>query len=119
MYATDENGTYSIIASTGWNVEEVVTKQALLEFERLADIAYSEVAEGKKSPLFFHMYNMRMDLHTLSRSTGLYQWRIKRHFDPKIFIGLSRKLKSRYSEVLGISISQLISLPKREEKNDR
>jgi hypothetical protein len=34
VYATDENGEYSVIASTGWEVEEEVTKQALNEFER-------------------------------------------------------------------------------------
>lgn len=116
MYATDADGSYAIVTSSGWNVEEEVTKQALHELERLAAVAYKEVAAGLKSPLYFHMFDRRMDLHTLAGSTGLFQWRIKRHFRPLIFARLSHKFLILYSEALGISITQISRLPEKDEE---
>jgi hypothetical protein len=116
MYATGQNGEYTIIASTGWNVEEDVTKQALAELERLTQTARREVESGRKSPLFFHMYNRRMDLQTLAQSTGLYKWRITRHFKPGNFSGLSSRLLLCYCEALGIGIDELKCLPQETEE---
>jgi hypothetical protein len=111
IYATDENGEYTIIASSGWEVEEEVTRQALVELERLAREAHQEVRRAKRSTLYFHMYNRRMDLQTLSQSTGLFQWRIKRHFNPRIFKKLTPKILSRYGEALGLSMEALCTIP--------
>ncbi|MBU1138276.1 MAG: hypothetical protein KKA76_04805 [Proteobacteria bacterium] len=115
IYATDENGEYTIVASSGWNVEEEATRQALLELERLAADAYERVASGKVSPLYFHMYDRRMDLQTLAQATGMFQWRIKRHFRPKAFGRLSARMVARYADTLGISVEQLCTLPTRGE----
>jgi hypothetical protein len=111
MYALDTKGRYTVVPSSGWDVEEEATKQALGELERLANIAYSQVAAGTASPLYFHMYACRMDLQTLARSTGFFQWRIKRHFKPEIFNKLSSDILTRYGDTLGISIEKLCKLP--------
>jgi hypothetical protein len=113
MYATDENGKYCVVASSGWDVEEAVTKQALRELQRLASEAHSRVSSGEASPLYYHMYARRMDPQILSESTGIYKWRIKRHFKPAVFAGLSEKIYRRYAEALGISIETLCKLPER------
>jgi len=115
MYATREDGEYTIIASTGWSVEEEVTKQALLELERLAENAYQAVLSGTVSPLYFHMYNGRMDLPTLAQSSGFFQWRVKRHFKPTIFRKLPVKILARYSDALGLSCDVLCSLPSQRQ----
>ena len=113
IYATDENGEYGIVASSGWEVEEAVTKQALEELKRLADEAYADVIEGRMSPLYFHMYDRRMDLQVLSESTGMFKWRIKRHFKPALFEKLGTKMLERYADALGIEIAELCRLPER------
>lgn len=113
IYATDEEGRYGIVASSGWEVEEEATKQALLELERQASEAYEAVVAGKASPLFYHMYARRMDLQVLAESTGLFKWRIKRHFKPSVFAKLSEKLLERYSDALGITPDALKVLPER------
>ncbi len=119
MYATQKNGKYTVVTSSGWSVEEEVTRQALLELERLADEAYRAVLSGKYSPLYFHMYDRRMDLPTLAQSSGFFQWRVKRHCKPAVFKKLSLKTLSRYSKALGISPKALCSLPsQRMQKND-
>ncbi len=111
MYATGENGAYTVIASTGWQVEEEVTKQALQELERLAEAAQKKVLRGSHSPLYFHMYNNRMDLTTLAGSTGFFKWRVKRHFKPQVFKKLSAKHLARYEDALGITVQELCKLP--------
>ncbi len=111
IYATDENGEYNIIASSGWTVEEEATRQALTELERLASKAHKEVRNAKRSALYFHMYDRRMDLQTLAQSTGFFQWRIKRHFKPGIFNRLKPGILSRYSEALGICAEDLCTIP--------
>ncbi|WP_345976815.1 hypothetical protein [Sulfurimonas sp. HSL3-7] len=114
MYATDDEGKYGVVASSGWEVEEEATKQALHELERLADEAYEAVREGQMSPLYYHMYAQRMDLIVLSQSVGMFQWRIKRHFKPSVFNRLSDTLLGRYSEALGLSVDALKQLPEKE-----
>ena len=118
MYATDDNGEYTVIASSGWSVEEAVTTQALQELERLADEALESVRNGRCSPLYFHMYNRRMDLPTLAQSTGIFKWRIKRHFKPQIFKKLSPKILGRYCDALGLNTETLCSIPAQRRLHD-
>ena len=116
IYATDENGAYKVIASSGWDVEGEATKQALQALNDQAEGAYQAVLSGEKSPLYYHMYAQRMDLTVLSQSTGIFQWRIKRHFNPSVFIKLSTSLLNRYCEALGISRDEINNLPQLKEK---
>ncbi len=116
LYATDENGKYAVVTSSGWDVEGEATKQALTELQRQADNAYQAVLEGQQSPLYYHMYAQRMDLIVLAQSMGLFQWRVKRHLKPKVFKKLSPTLLARYSEALGLSVESLKQLPELKEK---
>ncbi len=111
MYATDSSGHYNVIPSSGWEIEEEATMQAVHELERLANEAHEEVTKGNKSPLYFHMYNCRMDLHVLAESTGLFKWRIKRHFEPSVFMKLTPALLKRYENALGLTSAELSKLP--------
>ncbi len=114
VYATSSDGEYGVVASSGWDAEEEATQQAVAELERLADEAYEACLEGDVSPLEFYMYSKRLDLLSLSQATGLFQWRIKRHFKPTVFAKLSEKMLVRYCDVMGITVAELKQLPKRE-----
>lgn len=118
IYATDEKGEYGIAASSGWEVEEEATCQALKELERQADKAHSMVASGEMSPLYFHMYDRRMDPLLLAKSTGLLKWRIKRHFKPSVFETLSQKILKRYADAMGLAVGRLCELPLREKQDE-
>jgi len=48
-----------------------------------------------------------MDVPLLSQVTGLWQWRIRRHFRPDIFRNLSAGLLRRYGDAMGLSVEQL------------
>ena len=118
IYATDSAGNYNVVASSGWKVEEEATRQAIQELERMAEEAFTQVVAGEKSPLFFHMYDRRMDLQVLSESTGLFKWRIKRHFKPSVFCNLSRTILDRYGSALGISADELCRLPQQNKNKN-
>ena len=111
VYATNENGDYETVASKGWEVEEIVTSQAVEEFERLAKEALERAKKSEASSLEYHMYQSRMDLALLSQTTGFFKWTIKRDFSPKNFKKMSDKRAENYASVMGISIEELKSLP--------
>lgn len=111
VYATDEQGRYGITATSGWRVEEIVTSLAAEDFSLNAADALERGLAGETSPLEFHMYRMRMDIPTLAQSTGVWQWRIRRHFKPQVFAQLSAKQLQRYADALGMDIDALKSLP--------
>ncbi|SFV62599.1 FIG00653968: hypothetical protein [hydrothermal vent metagenome] len=112
IYAADENGNVSVVASSGWEVEEAATKQALSDLEESAKDAYTLVKNGKMSPLYFHMYAVRMDLQVLSESSGFFKWTIKKDFNPDIFTKIKEKRLLVYADAMGKSIQELKVLPK-------
>jgi len=107
VYAQDEQGRLVPTKSSGWEPEEVANLYAVHEFEALAETARQAALAGQRSPLEFHMYRARMDLALLAQTSGLWRWRIRRHFRPDVFAGLSERVLSRYAEVLGCSTAAL------------
>ena len=107
VYAKDAGGHIVAVASKGWEVEEIVTSQAVEEMRALAETARQNAINGLSSPLEY----CRMDLLLLAQSTGIWRWRIRRHLRPEIFARLSPNLLKRYAEALGLTIQQLQRLP--------
>ena len=114
IYAKDEDGSVKVVGSSGWGAEETVTKQALDDLQQSAIKAYCEVKRGIKSPLYYYMYAIRMDLQVLAESTGFFKWTIKRDFRPEIFAQISDKRLEVYSEAMGKTKENLKVL---EDKN--
>ena len=107
VYAVADDGRVRLVPSRGWEVEEIVTRQAVQDLERLAREARERALQGLTSPLEVHMYRARMDLALLSQTTGLWRWRIRRHFRPDVFARLSPALRQRYADALGLSLEAL------------
>jgi hypothetical protein len=101
IYATDEDGKVKVIGSSGWEAEETATLQAVEDLENKAKDAYCEVKRGEKSPLYYYMYALRMDLQLLAESTGFFKWTIKKDFDPNKFANIKDKRLEVYAEALG------------------
>lgn len=111
LYAQSAKGDYVSVQSSGWDIEAAATLDAVTEFDRLALQALREVKEGKKSPLYYHMYSSRMDLPLLAQVTGIWRWRIKRHFNPVHFSRMSDEMLSRYAEAFDIALDALKTTP--------
>lgn len=107
VYARGDDGKLHLVASAGWEVEEIVTRQAVEDLERLTEDARQRVLAGQTSPLEFHMHRVRMDLPLLAQASGLWQWRIRRHFRPAVFARLSPRLLQCYAEAMGITVDRL------------
>lgn len=111
LYAKDADGRMVIVASSGSEVDETVTMQAVDRMHAQAEEARARAKAGKTSPLEYWMYARRMDVPLLSQVSGIWQWRIRRHFNPQRFERLSAGVLSRYAEALGLDIAQLKGLP--------
>jgi hypothetical protein len=107
VYAVADDGKLRLVPSRGWEVEEIVTRQAVEDLERRAEEARARVLAGQSSPLEYHMYRARMDLELLSQTTGLWRWRVRRHLRPAAFARLPLALRRRYAEALGVSVEAL------------
>jgi hypothetical protein len=110
VYAVGADGRLHIVESRGWEVEETVTRQALEDLERRAQEARKRFLAGRSSPLEYHMYRSRMDVALLAQATGLWRWRVRRHFRPEVFARLPQRLRQRYADALGIALEALSRL---------
>ena len=111
VYARDASGRMVMVPSRGSEVDEAVTLQAVERLNEFANEARARALAGQTSPLEVWMWTLRMDVPLLSQVTGVWQWRIRRHFRPAIFARLSPPVLARYAEALGITAEQLKALP--------
>ncbi len=111
IYAKNSEGKMQGISSSGWEVEETVTRQALDDIQVHIKEAYKEVKSGKKSTLYYYMYAKKMDLLLLAQATGFFQWTIKKDFNPKRFVKIKEVRLEEYCDVLGVSKEEIMELP--------
>ena len=107
VYATDEKGNYTTALSTGWEPKTIALSNSIEEIKERVAIAKEQVENNEASPICYFMELHRMDIATLSSYVGMWQWRVKRHFKPKVFAGLSDKILQKYAETFAISIDEL------------
>ena len=111
LYAKDANGRMVLVASRGSELDETVTLQAVQRLNAFAEAARLHCLAGQTAPLEVWMWTQRMDLALLSQTTGIWQWRIRHHFRPRIFAHLTPALLQRYAQALGLRVEQLQQLP--------
>lgn len=109
-YAVDENGEYTTENSTGWEPKTVALNNAIDEInKRIADTKKRVIA-GETSPIEYYMELHKMDVGILASYVGFWQCKVKRHFKPSVFRGLSTKVLGKYAEVFDISVEELKSM---------
>lgn len=116
LYAKSEDGSIQSVSSSGWEAEETVTQQAIDDIDASKEAAYKEVKSGNKSPLYYYMFERRMDLALLSQATGFFQWTIKKDFKPSVFEVMNDKRLLVYCDALGKNIEEIKKLPKGENE---
>jgi hypothetical protein len=107
VYATDEKGNYTTALSTGWEPKTIALSNAIDEISERVAIAKAQVENHEVSPIVYFMEHSRMDIAILSSYVGMWQWRVKRHFKPKVFAKLNDKILQKYAETFNISIDEL------------
>lgn len=111
VYARDDHGNLVTVASKGWEVEEIVTRQAVDALKEQAAAALGRAKAGQSASLEYWMFEKRMDVTLLAQSTGIWQWRVRRHLQPARFAKLPDTLLAKYADALGITVDQLKSTP--------
>jgi hypothetical protein len=107
VYATDEKGNYTTALSTGWEPKTIALSNSIDEISERIALAKEQVENNEASPIVYFMEHSRMDVAILSSYVGMWQWRVKRHFNPKVFAKLSDKILKKYADTFNISIAEL------------
>jgi len=107
VYATDEKGNYTTALSTGWEPKTIALSNSIDEISERIALAKTQVENNEASPIVYFMEYSRMDVAILSSYVGMWQWRVKRHFKPKVFAQLSDKILQKYADTFNISIAEL------------
>lgn len=107
IYAVNERGEYTIVPTSGWEVEEVVLSQALADYDEQAEEARQRILRGESSPIEYFMYKRRMDALVLAQAMGLFKWQVKRHFKAKVFRRLDEALLNQYARILRVDVRRL------------
>lgn len=106
-YAVDENGNYTTVQSSGWEVKSAALDESMQLIQERVEETKKEVEAGKLSPLAYFMEVHRMDISILASYAGIHHWFVKRHFNPKRFKKLSDKTLKKYADVFEISVEDL------------
>jgi hypothetical protein len=107
IYATDDEGNYTTALSSGWDPKTIALSNSLEDInERIAE-AKEKVKNGKSTPIVYFMEVNKMDLNILAGYVGMWKWRIKKHFKPKVFAGLTDRVLQRYADAFNISVTEL------------
>jgi hypothetical protein len=107
MYAVGDNGKYTTVKSSGWDVEELVLLDVVNDFKEKAEEAKNRIRKGETSPIEYFMLKNFMDLPALARGMGIAQWRVRRHMRPDIFKKLDDRLLRTYADFFNIGFDTL------------
>jgi hypothetical protein len=107
LYATDENGNYTTELSTGWEPKSIALSNSISDISDRTETARKLVSNGEASPIMYYMELSRMDIAVLASYVGMWQWRVKRHFNAETFKRLSDSKLSKYAAAFGISRDEL------------
>ena len=106
-YATDKDGNYTTALSSGWEPKAVALSNSMDVIKQRTETARNQVMTGELSPIAYFMEKSKMDLGILAGYTGMWQWRVKRHFKPRIFARLSNRILEKYAYAFQISVNEL------------
>lgn len=107
VYAIDENGNYTTALSTGWEPKTIALSNSIDEISERIAIAKAQVENNEVSAIVYYMELCRMDIGVLSSYVGMWQWRVKRHFKPKVFARLNDSTLKKYADSFNITVEEL------------
>ena len=112
VYAVDKDGNYTGVNSAGWEAENVAIKQAWDDIEENLAETEAKVRAGTLSPIPYFMLKNLMDIALLARYAGKWQWQVKRHFKPEVFMKLDAGMLDKYAGIFNITKEELTSFGK-------
>ena len=106
-YATDQQGNYTTVLSSGWEAKNTALQASLSLIEEQIEEVKKQILAQEKSPIVFYMLKNRMDWSILADYMTSWQFLIKRHAKPSVFRKLSQKTLQKYADIFQISVEEL------------
>jgi DNA-binding phage protein len=110
-YAVDEDGSFVLAESAGWDPKNIANDQAWDLINEQVKETLEKIKSGKLSPLAYHMVRNQMGLGLLAKYAGLNRLRVWRHLKPAGFKRLKRQQLKRYAKIFGIDVADLAKIP--------
>jgi hypothetical protein len=110
IYALNENNRYETVPTSGWEVEEIVLKDAIEDFRNNARLSRIRFEKKETSPVEYFMHKNFLDFKGLCTGLNMAGWRVKRHFKPNVFSGMSLPVLKRYADFFKTSVENLKTL---------
>jgi hypothetical protein len=110
-YALGEDGRYTVVPSTGWEVEKIANAVAVDEIRATIEATRQRALRGEVSALEYHMLRCHMTPAMLAANAGIWTWRVRRHLRPAVFANLSPALLARYADALRMAPAELKQVP--------
>lgn len=107
IYATDEKGDYITALSSGWEPKTIALTNSIEEINERIAMAKEQIKNGQASPIVYFMELHKMDPVILASYVGIWRWRVKRHFKPKVFSRLNNSTLQKYADAFGVPIADL------------
>ena len=114
-YAVDDNGSFVLAKSAGWDPKNVANDQAWELIKEQVLETVEKIKAGKLSPLAYHMVRNQMDLGLLAKYVGYNRLRVWRHLKPTGFKRLKPGQLRRYADVLNMDVADLSKVPETED----
>jgi hypothetical protein len=111
-YAVDEDGSFVLAKSAGWEPKNIANDQAWDLINEQINETLEKIKSGKLSPLAYHMVRNQMGLGLLAKYAGFNLLRVWLHLKPAGFKRLKPAQLKRYAEIFGIDIADLAKIPK-------
>ncbi len=111
QYATDEDGKYIQVQSTGWLPKNTILKEEWDKIDLIAEHARQEVINGHKSALYFHMTVHQMNVKMLAGYANMTRFKVKRLLKPERFKSMNAKEAKKLAYALNIKQEELMKIP--------
>lgn len=110
-YAVDEDGSFVLAESAGWEPKNIANDQAWDLIHEQVEETLEKIKSGKLSPLAYHMVRNQMGLGLLAKYAGFNRLRVWRHLKPAGFKRLTPEQLKRYATIFGIDVADLAKVP--------
>lgn len=113
-YAPDAEGHVVVQERDGYEPAAWVYERACGVIRQEMADARALVAAGKRSPLWYHMVCMHLDLKTVAAYVRMWRIRVWWHLRPRPFARLRQAVLERYARALNLPVDRLRTLPERD-----
>lgn len=114
VYAEKEDQTYGATVTGSYAakhyLDDYFYKQKNLDKELRADLA-----KGRISPVYYYMLMQDMGMGDLAKRVGISRRKLKKHFNPEVFLKLDDKILEKYAIVFGIKLEDLKGLEDKQQ----